>query len=244
MTKTKLNPGTILITTLIIINILLAVILTYYLASHKSNAALADPSLKRISSKSFLSKEKAQLSHEPREIKDGINITGITTDVPKDTVAPPSTQTPKPASSETKPEETPLDKQPGQASSAPTEETSSIPTTNSEEHKEGLRITNLVFAKSVENWLPSGEGAAFHFSSGKVYCWMEVENATPPTTLKHIYSFKDKTILEVELQVRYPHMRLWSYKTISENIFVGKWRVDIADNEGKILTTGYFDITD
>ncbi|MBI4596717.1 MAG: DUF2914 domain-containing protein [Candidatus Tectomicrobia bacterium] len=171
--------------------------------------------------------------------------TDSTANVPKETIPAPPAHQQRSVSPESMPEEPSSDKQAlQQALLAPAEETNLLAIKKEEEGKEGLSITNLVFAKSIDNLLPSGEGTAFHFSIGRVYCWMDVENASPPTTLKHIYSFKDQKILEVELQIKYPHMRLWSYKTISENIFVGKWRVDITDNEGKILTTGYFDITE
>lgn len=106
-----------------------------------------------------------------------------------------------------------------------------------------LRITNLIFAEAVDEMIPMGQSTSFHYSVSRVYSWMVVENATPPATLKHTYYFKDQKIQEVDLQVKYPHMRLWSYKTFSEKIFVGKWKLEVSDEKGRILATGFFDIT-
>lgn len=248
MPSIRSNSGLVIVTILIIANILLALILIFYLISNRSHYFFT-----------AINWKKARLNSTPFTLKTPSNLTSDTTkesrEVLETSASPRATLLPSTAQEQNLPhsgikkEETEVNTTidtPDTRKDSNSLAAEKNLTRNEEfqDRKEEIRITNLVFTTGVDEMAPVSQNTSFHYSVGRVYSWMEVKNASPPTTLKHIYYFKDQKILEVELQVKYPRMRLWSYKTISERIFVGKWKLEVLDETGKLLTTGFFDITD
>ncbi|MBW2148314.1 MAG: DUF2914 domain-containing protein [Deltaproteobacteria bacterium] len=107
---------------------------------------------------------------------------------------------------------------------------------------QGIIIDTYSICTGVKNRTPQNEKSVFSTSDGRVYTWMLVKNATPPTVLRHIYYFQGKKTGDIALDIRYPSMRTWSYKTINNPLCVGEWRVDVATEAGKVLKSIKFQV--
>jgi len=100
---------------------------------------------------------------------------------------------------------------------------------------------------SIENRMPVGEDSVFSSDVGKVYLWCKVNGATDSTSIKHIWSYQGKEMAVVELPVKSPAWRTWSYKTISpqwvgDKEGVSLWEVKTVDAGGNILKSVTFKI--
>ncbi len=105
-----------------------------------------------------------------------------------------------------------------------------------------MRIIRAVAASDVINKNPAGPTDSFQWSTEKVYIWTMIECDRPPSSIRHIYYFKGQKANDVELKVKSPQWRTWSYKTLLDKRYIGQWRVDITSNEGNILQSVFFEV--
>jgi hypothetical protein len=103
-------------------------------------------------------------------------------------------------------------------------------------------VVKAVAGGGVQNRNPIETGNSFQWSMQRVYIWSMINCKNPPSSIRHIYYFKEQKVSEVLLDVKAPHWRTWSYKTISDKRYIGKWRVDITSAEGKALKTIRFEV--
>ena len=74
---------------------------------------------------------------------------------------------------------------------------------------------------------------------GRLYYFTEVVDAGLPTTILHIWYWRNRYISAVLLKVRGPRYRTWSYKTIPRT-WTGEWRVEARTPDGKVLSSKTF----
>lgn len=103
-----------------------------------------------------------------------------------------------------------------------------------------LTVTATV-CTAIEDREPVGAGDTFPATVGKLYCHTLVEGAQEPTTVTHVWYYGEKKMAEVSLTVGSARWRTWSSKRIMKS-WTGEWRVEILDEEGKLLTTISFQI--
>ncbi len=107
---------------------------------------------------------------------------------------------------------------------------------------DNLRVIRAVAASDVINKNPAGLGDSFQWSMEKVYIWTMIECEQPPSSIRHTYYFKGQKVNDVELKIKSPQWRTWSYKTLLEKRYIGQWRVDITSDEGKLLQSVFFEV--
>jgi cytoskeletal protein RodZ len=103
----------------------------------------------------------------------------------------------------------------------------------------GIEVTACT---GIKNRNPQGIGDTFDWSIDRVYIWSRITSESPPASFRHIYYFKGKKVNDVLLKIRSSHWRTWSFKTLSNQRYIGQWRVDIASAEGKVLKSINFEI--
>jgi cytoskeletal protein RodZ len=108
--------------------------------------------------------------------------------------------------------------------------------------EDGIKVVKAVAGEGVQNRNPVDTGNSFRWSKGRVYIWSMINCSNPPSSIKHIYYFKEQMISEVILDINSHQWRTWSYKTISDKRYIGQWRVDITSAEDKVLKTIQFEV--
>ena len=105
-----------------------------------------------------------------------------------------------------------------------------------------MRVTRAVASSEVINKNPAGFSDSFQWSTEKVYIWTMIECDQPPSWIRHIYYFKGQIVNDIELKVKSPQWRTWSYKTLLNKRYIGQWRVDITSEEGVVLQSVFFEV--
>jgi penicillin-binding protein 1B len=121
-----------------------------------------------------------------------------------------------------------------------TAEASSIPTPETTTQSSGVVLQNFLICGGVQNREPITCGDKFSKEQGKVYAWMKVSVANPPTTLKHIYYHNGHKDREISLPIQYASTRTWSSKDIASGGSVGEWTVAVTNEAGEVLATKTF----
>lgn len=102
-----------------------------------------------------------------------------------------------------------------------------------DENEDSLEV-DAVLCKSVAEREPIEEDSLFLSDLGKIYCWTLVTGAAGPTTITHVWFYGEKELVSVELEVKSPWFRTWSYKTIPAE-WTGDWHVKVYDSEENLL---------
>ncbi len=89
----------------------------------------------------------------------------------------------------------------------------------------------------------TGSAPAFDANVGKLYCWSRISGMTDETTIRHIWLYSGKTVLEVPLTIKGNHWRTWSCKNISASM-TGDWEVRIIDASGSNIASTVFTVGD
>ncbi len=102
-------------------------------------------------------------------------------------------------------------------------------------------IKRIAIAKNIKNKEPVGVSEVF-YNPDKLYCFTEVKADNYPTKIVHIWLYNDNIIAEVPLDVKSSSWRTFSSKTIYRN-WKGDWKVEIYSEEGKLIDSISFRIT-
>jgi hypothetical protein len=129
--------------------------------------------------------------------------------------------------------------------SAPVEEKSSpqAEAPASEENGEPMVLTvEADLCTGIEDHMPVGVSDTFPADVEKVYLWSRIKGATDTTMIRHIWLHNGNQMALVELPVKSPDWRTYSYKTI-EPEWTGEWEVKIFGADNKVLFARSFTIT-
>jgi hypothetical protein len=102
-----------------------------------------------------------------------------------------------------------------------------------------IKVEKIAVGSAIDNKEISGEAAQFSSSNERVYCWTKVSSDQTPVTIKHVWSADGKKEAEVALEIKYPSARTWS----SKSVWPGSWKVDVTDDQGKVLSSKEFTVT-
>jgi hypothetical protein len=186
----------------------------------------------------------AMVSHvedlEPETAADGQNtVSQVVKDLPGEPSAFKATRTPKatqiPSPTEPGPAETTVPTaNPARAAASET----AAETIGAEKYdpSPGIQISHLVTCSGVREKQFVSPKSSFSLATDSfAMVWMRVLADAPPLTLTHVYSVNGTHYCDVPLNIPYPHMRTWSKVTINQKAHVGKWRVDVVAENGKVI---------
>jgi len=104
-------------------------------------------------------------------------------------------------------------------------------------------IRRSTIALGVEGREPVGMSKRVSVSQGRVYCWMHVINGKGEAIIVRWIGEKGKRIADVDLRVGSNSWRTWSYLSLRPSM-IGSAQVEIRDENGEILETLSFEITE
>ncbi len=102
-------------------------------------------------------------------------------------------------------------------------------------------VQDAVFCADVKDRVPQGVASSFDKAVKKVYFFTRVTKSQKPTTISHVWYWKEKKMAEVPLDVRSDNWRTWSSKKIDPS-WTGPWAVKVLDENGEVVTTKNFDV--
>ena len=100
----------------------------------------------------------------------------------------------------------------------------------------------MLICQGIIKRTPVKPGKRFSNMVDSLYCYTKISNSGRKQELQHIWYYNDREMTRVLYNVKPSfNYRSWSKKTIyPENI--GKWRVDVMDQDGNILGSRSFTI--
>ena len=105
-----------------------------------------------------------------------------------------------------------------------------------------LTVQDIKICKSIYKRTPVGSDVVFTNNVDSLYCYTRIQNPGPKREVKHIWYYDNKMMTQVRYNVKKSNIyRSWTKKTILSNQ-IGKWRVDIQDNNGTIIGSKNFEI--
>ena len=102
-----------------------------------------------------------------------------------------------------------------------------------------IEVVEAVIATDVENLIPVSPGEIFDAGVGKLYCLTRIKTSMEGSSVKHLWYYGDRMVMEITLPVKSSLWRTYSSKTILPNA-VGKWRVVVTAEDGTVLRTLHF----
>ncbi len=106
---------------------------------------------------------------------------------------------------------------------------------------EQLKIERIACGTAVEDRELLNEADSFSPETERIYCWSLITGCEEPTTVEHVWYYGGVEKARVALEVKYPRMRTWSYKTMIPE-WVGDWKVELVDTEGNVLAMTEFKV--
>ena len=105
-----------------------------------------------------------------------------------------------------------------------------------------VQVENSTICEDVVNREVVSEGASFSASVGKLYCFSKIANIDSNTSVVHAWYYGSEERARVSLNVNPPAWRTYSSKIIQAHE-IGVWRVEILDQDGNLLETVRFQVT-
>lgn len=118
-----------------------------------------------------------------------------------------------------------------------------IPFPCSAQDMNGPAVDELLLCRAVVDREPVEADTIFPDIVGKIYCFTKIMGAQEPVTISHVWYFNDREKARTDLEVRSKNWRTWSSKKILKG-WIGNWRVDIVNSEGKVLASQEFTVTE
>jgi hypothetical protein len=104
-------------------------------------------------------------------------------------------------------------------------------------------LESAVICEDIKGYTPQNTGIAFSITIGKVSCFSFFNPVPEKTFVYHNWYHRDDLSTKKKLFLQPPRWGIFSSIQLRE-ADKGPWRVEITDQEGKILTILRFSITD
>ena len=105
-----------------------------------------------------------------------------------------------------------------------------------------LIVQDIKICKSIYKRTPVGSDVVFTNNVDSLYCYTRIQNPGPKREVKHIWYYDNQMMTQVRYNVKKSNIyRSWTKKTILSNQ-IGRWRVDIQDNNGTMIGSKNFEI--
>ena len=115
------------------------------------------------------------------------------------------------------------------------------PKSSAEEKK--LTLDRAVMCEEVKDFAPHNPAVVFSIKIGKVACFTSFDSVPEKTFIYHKWFHKDNLSTEKRLTLQPPRWATYSSIQLRETD-KGPWRVEISDENGKVLYILRFSITD
>ncbi len=104
-----------------------------------------------------------------------------------------------------------------------------------------MTVDEAVACTSVADRKPEGAASSFPAEVGRVFVFTKIKGGAEGSSVTHKWLHGDKTVAEVKLDVKGSPYRVWSSKGIAA-AQAGAWKVEVADDAGKVLKTVEFTV--
>ena len=104
-----------------------------------------------------------------------------------------------------------------------------------------IQVESSAIGEDVVNREVVSQGDSFS-ASGKLYCFSKIANLENYTEVVHAWYYGSEQRARVTLNVNPPAWRTYSSKIIQAHE-IGAWRVEILDQDGNLLETVRFQVT-
>ena len=105
-----------------------------------------------------------------------------------------------------------------------------------------LTVKDIKICKKIYKRTPVGADVIFTNNVDSLYCYTRIQNTGSKKEVKHVWYYENQIMTQVRYNVKKSNIyRSWTKKTILPNQ-IGKWRVDIHDNDGTIIGSKEFQI--
>ncbi len=104
-----------------------------------------------------------------------------------------------------------------------------------------MTVDEAVACTSVADRKPEGAASSFPADVGRVFAFTKIKGGAEGSSVTHRWLYGDKTVAEVKLDVKASPYRVWSSKGIAPGQ-KGAWKVEIADDAGKVLKAVEFTV--
>jgi len=104
-------------------------------------------------------------------------------------------------------------------------------------------LVKAVMCESTQKLVPANESVVFSIDLGRIYSFTEFDPVPSRTVIYHKWYHKGSLVSVKKLTINPPR---WSSLTSMQlrDADKGPWHVDVVDNNGKLLKTLRFSITD
>lgn len=108
---------------------------------------------------------------------------------------------------------------------------------------ESLDLTAAMMCEFIKDYVPSNPAVVFSIQLGRVSCFTAFSSIPSKRYIRHKWYRNDRLITDKRLVVNPPK---WSSFTSVQlrDVDKGPWRVDITDDDGRLIHTLRFSITD
>ncbi len=106
-----------------------------------------------------------------------------------------------------------------------------------------LTLTEAVMCEGIESYVPQTPAVVFSINIGKVSCYSNFDPVPEKTYIYHSWYFRDRLSTQKKLYLKPPRWATYTSIQLRE-ADRGPWRVEITDQDGNILKTMRFSITD
>lgn len=104
-------------------------------------------------------------------------------------------------------------------------------------------IKNALMCEGVQNGLPVNQTIIFDVSKTSAYCWSEFDPVPVDSVIYHEWYRKGVLITRKKLAVHSPRWATYSRLPLRQ-ADIGPWQLNITDEEGNVLKTLRFSITE
>jgi hypothetical protein len=108
--------------------------------------------------------------------------------------------------------------------------------------KAPLMLYKASICTAIEDRMPAGVGERFAWTTPRIFVWSLLSANVPPVKVHHRYFFEDELVSDVTLKVGSSYWRTWSFHTLSGQLHIGAWHVDITTEDGRVLRRLHFAI--
>ena len=118
----------------------------------------------------------------------------------------------------------------------------SVKKKSNQEKNISLIVQDIKICKSIYKRTPVGSDVVFTNNVDSLYCYTRIQNPGPKREVKHIWYYDNQMMTQVRYNVKKSDTyRSWTKKTILSHQ-IGRWRVDIQDNNGTVIGSKNFEI--
>lgn len=104
-------------------------------------------------------------------------------------------------------------------------------------------LVRAVMCESIQKLTPTNQAVVFSIDLGRISCFTEFDQVTHQTVIHHKWYRKENLISVKQLSLNPPRWSSFSSMQLRD-ADKGPWRVDVTDENDKVIYTLRFSITD